>query len=70
MVPKCAGCGYEPEYDIKEKKMIENDKAFVKIFTEGDFYILPPDSDGEEDFDVHLYACPRCGTVKMTTKEL
>lgn len=68
---KCV-CGYEydEEWNSEERRyvVILGDKPFIRLYTSNDikvYYKRRSDyySNGEEE--VSLYACPKCGTVKV-----
>lgn len=67
MVLKCPSCGYEYECKITEKglEIIKGDKDFVEI--DGNFTTKSQDSEQIER--VFLFACPKCGSVKMVQFE-
>lgn len=68
MTMKCI-CGYEYEYDYRERQVVKGDKSFIQLILSNkitvsylsdyrDYY-----SDGFSE--TTLYACPKCGTVKI-----
>jgi len=61
---KCHACGYrynEPDNSSGEKKLItDGSDTFVKVINT--FHRKTEDGSLDE---VYLFACPRCGTVRM-----
>lgn len=60
---KCQACGYDRhmEYDGK-KNVYTNEEPFINII--GTFYVTRETNySGKVDFQVQLYACPKCKTV-------
>ena len=67
---KCAACGYEYEQRYgggmngTEEIVVKGDDKFVRI---GGHFTRPESSHGYCSAlqEVQLYACPKCGTVRM-----
>lgn len=59
-------CGYEHETEFvdKELKTTKGDEPFIRI--EGSVFRIRNETSYFSNYDdVSLYACPKCGTIKM-----
>lgn len=67
MALKCPACGYEYEYKIAKNmlEVIKGDDDFIEI--DGNFTIKSQ-SNGQLE-RVFLFACPKCGSIKMVQFE-
>ena len=70
---KCTACGYEHEGEWTSEgyKNIIGDERFIQIYTNNSVMIENPypcehgNYNYQEYFNVSLYSCPKCGTVRM-----
>jgi len=66
MSRKCTACGYEheEEWDTKAKVYTTTigDEKFLAIET---MARIKPEHSWDHSRDCYMYACPKCGTVKV-----
>jgi len=63
-------CGYVYEGDYLDSKPKQGDDPFREIKSDSrrGFFVDNPDRGGyyeTDDYEVELYACPKCGTIRI-----
>lgn len=67
---KCV-CGYEYEYNYTDGQVVKGDKPFIPIsIGKDDLRVFYEDRDRRDyysdgKYEVTIYACPKCGTLKI-----
>jgi rubredoxin len=58
-------CGYKYEKEWDKNEPTQGDEPFKVLYIEGHRIKVSSDNTFEDDENVYLVGCPKCGTVKI-----